>query len=140
MLPKSWRSRARLAEIALTACILLAAGAALLQMFAPDRRPAGDDIALHERRLQPLRDVLQKGQVVGYVRDVDAPGSTFFAKWHYLTQYVLAPTIVMDNLRHPLVVCDCRDGRSLRALCRREGLAIVVDLKNGVALARGTPE
>jgi hypothetical protein len=65
-----------------------------------------DEVSAHEKRLEPLKAVLPERGVVGYVTDA---ADVEQAKRFYMTQYVLAPLIVVEGATPRLVVGDFSD-------------------------------
>jgi len=61
-----------------------------------------DKATWHEKRFAALKNTLSANAVVGYVTDKDGIYST--RSDYYLTQYVLAPVIVVDDINHEFVV------------------------------------
>lgn len=64
--------------------------------------PTLDEVSRHEKRLEPLRKALPQRGVVGYVTDAATPDE--MAKRFIMTQYALAPLIVVPEAGQPLVV------------------------------------
>jgi hypothetical protein len=116
---------------------------ALRSAFAAYRtlgRP--DEVSRHEARLQALRRALPGHGVVGYVSDAPAAGidpasseARQAFKRYLLTQYALAPLVVLRSIEAELVVGDFSaagpDGASTPP-----GFVLVKDFGQGVVLFR----
>ena len=116
---------------------------ALRSAFAAYRtlgRP--DEVSRHEARLQALRRALPGHGVVGYVSD--APGARMDPassearqafKRYLLTQYALAPIVVLRSLDADLVVGDF-SASGPDAASTPPGFVMVKDFGQGVVLLR----
>jgi len=83
-----------------------------------------------ERRFVGLAGALEAGEIVGYV--ADEPDSATATRSYYLTQYVLAPCVLVEDDRRPLVLVDGRPERAVRP--PRTGGRLLRDWGNGVRL------
>ena len=88
-----------------------------------------DEVAEYERRFAELKEALPRRGVVGYVSD-EADASEE-AKKYYLTQYALAPLVVVRGADRPLVVGNFAAGGTPAPAA---GLALVKDYGDGVVL------
>jgi fermentation-respiration switch protein FrsA (DUF1100 family) len=91
-----------------------------------------DDVTLYEHRFDVLRPMLPRQGTVGYVTDRPEAAREFF-----LTQYALAPLIVVAHARAPLVIGNFFDPDAGPAVAAAHGLALLRDFGDGVALFRG---
>lgn len=90
-----------------------------------------EQVAHHEKRLEPLKKVLPDRGVVGYASD--AVGDEWDRRL-YLTQYVLAPLVVVTKPGPRLVVGDFSDAEAARRGLGAH-LRIQEDFGGGVVLA-----
>jgi hypothetical protein len=87
---------------------------------------------LIERRLAKLMEHLPARGAVGYIGDE--------SRWDYATtfkvvaQYVLAPLVVEDGLRHELIVGNFLYRPDVAEVARRRDLIILEDFGDGVVL------
>ena len=87
------------------------------------------EITIYERRFDELKKWLPEHGVVGYVSDeTDAIKET---ESYYLTQYALAPLVVVRGADRPLVVGNFGHGGQVAPVAN---LKIVKDFGNGVVL------
>ena len=95
-----------------------------------------DGFTRYERRFDALRAELSPDSVVGYVTDQKLNPAD-----HYLiTQYALAPVIVRRTVKEDRVVGNFHDPTRMGEIARKEGLVLIRDYGNGVALFRGKGE
>lgn len=69
--------------------------------------PAPEEISRHEKRLEPLKQLLPARGVVGYVTDA-APLSEAVRRYH-MTRYALTPLVVVFDAKRPVVIGDFTD-------------------------------
>jgi len=74
---------------------------------------------------------------VGYINDA-TPDATVRQEEYYLTQYALAPTVVLDTPDQTLVVANFHQATD-QALLKARHLAVVRDFGAGVLLLRKAP-
>jgi hypothetical protein len=135
--PRSVRSR--LAPVALVALVLLALasdGDTIRRMLAR-RYHAGDvrHVGPYERRFDGMRPLLPRRGVVGYLSDrMDAD------EQYVLTQYSLAPLVVLRSPGHAVVVGNFFEPGTGPALARQHGLVVIRDFGRGLLLLRRTGE
>jgi hypothetical protein len=91
-----------------------------------------DEVTGYEERFHALRRLLPPHGVVGYLSDRHDAVKEF-----YLTQYALAPVIVVRDARAPLVVGNFFDPEAAAALAAAHRLTPVRDFGEGVVLFRG---
>ena len=99
-------------------------------------RPA-DPALVAEQRMHELRSVLHRTRRAGYVTDV--PGDSISAdaaatERYFLTQYVLAPTVLDRGTAGPLVIGNFAGGRVPE---RYSSLRVLREFGNGLFLFEG---
>jgi len=104
-----------------------------------------DPVTIHEARIAQLRPLLPSSGAVGYVttvenREIFAAEKTFtnveFLAQYVLTQYTLAPLIVLNSPDLPLVVGNFIDGPPAPGFLEKNGLVPLRDLGDGLILYR----
>ena len=91
----------------------------------------------YESRLTPVREMLPKEGVVGFVTGKALePSETVL--YFYLTQYSLAPLIVAKGKDHAFVVAYLKDGQAPDAEPGLQGLDLVKDFGHGIRLYRNS--
>lgn len=97
-----------------------------------------DEISRYEARFRLFRSALPPKGVVGYLaepRRLDRPSDFDYWKGFYLTQYALAPLVVVDSTAPPLVIGNFRSaGPELAAA--DPTLVLVKDFGDGALLFR----
>jgi hypothetical protein len=110
--------------------------------------PEKDPVTIHEERIRQLRDFLPASGAVGYVTTVEndrifADEKTFrnveYLAQYVLTQYTLAPLIVRNSPRLPLVVGNFLDGPPAAGFLEKNNLVPVKDFGDGLILYRREP-
>ena len=92
-----------------------------------------DAITIYEERFSGLLELLPKQGVVGYISDkFDDPNLD--AKAFFLTQYALAPTIVVREKIRPMVVGNFENSEIRTEEYEKNGLSLYKDFNNGVML------
>lgn len=89
------------------------------------------DIGQFDRGVALLRPALPRTGVVGFY--TDAPAGANALQEYYLTQYALAPLIVLNNTDQKLVVSSTRSAGSRPP---NPNLELVRDFRNGMQLFR----
>ena len=136
----------RRAKVALALLILLvfvsdAYFALATHIFSHITTIPSDEVSLYERRLETLKQILPQRAFLGYVGDTDV-GDTddlrveLFMKRYVLTQYILAPLIIIRRADLPIVIGDFHDAHSYAVIPKSNGLVLMRDLGNGVQLFR----
>jgi hypothetical protein len=126
--------RVRVAVLLLASAAILSSGRSLFQLTNLALEWQGpDEITLYEGRFTPLKPLLPRHGLVGYVSD--RPES---AREFYLTQYALAPVVVAQNLDTPLVVGNFFEPELSVQVAARHRLTLLRDFGGGVVLFRGT--
>jgi hypothetical protein len=87
-------------------------------------------VGYDEQRFAGVAALLPPGGVVGYVED-DPPDSAM-TQHYYLTQYVLAPCVLVNDSRRAVVLVDGRPEAEVRP--PMAGGRMLRDLGNGVRL------
>jgi hypothetical protein len=90
--------------------------------------------AYDTERYEAVRAALPPGGEVGYVED-EPGGEGDDVERHFLTQYALAPAVVVEGPEAPLVLVNGRPEREPDA-ARSGGWRLLVDAGNGVRLYR----
>ncbi len=109
-----------------------------LPEFSLNIGPAGSDkISLYEKRFAPLRNILSPNAVLGYVTDI--PGDRVVSDpdslaRFYVTQYAIAPSVIVNTSDAGLVLGDFIDKNKASANPDINGLVPRVSLGNGVIL------
>lgn len=108
--------------------------------MALDLKLVGDDeVTLYEKRFEGLGKVLPPHAVVGYVSEIQTWSVLVDAnavKQYYLTQYALAPVIVVNNPNLELVVANFSNPNSVSELPMTRGFVVLEDFGDGVALLK----
>jgi hypothetical protein len=128
----------RLAGVYLLALIGLASSVSLTWHPEPigQGRVGKDEITLYLRRFEPLRRVLPAHATVGYEADSeDALTDRQEVRRFYLTQYALAPVIVVAGVDRGLVVGNYRDPGTCR-ICKSKDFMLAGDFGDGLMLFR----
>jgi hypothetical protein len=138
-------SRTRLG-LALVLLYALASGAAWLKLAANTTgRSAPDEISTYEQRFQAVRAALPARGVVGYLGRTDPAGRTpaerdasslLDFKRYLLTQYALAPVVLIESTEPDFVVGNFDPGR---APPTPAGFRIERDFGTGLVLFRRSP-
>jgi hypothetical protein len=129
-------ARARIALIVLVMFSVVSAvelavrsGARLL------RRTDLDRVTVQEQRLQTLTPRLSDQHVIGYVSE-ELSGGNFTnlssMQDYFITQYSLAPTIVLVGTDHELLLGNFSE--ELEEIPEIEGFSVIEDAGNGAAL------
>lgn len=92
---------------------------------------------LQEKRLQPLRAFLPERGILGFVQEDFLPNVERIREF-VLTQYVLAPLILVKDEARPLVIANFKEDRLFQDWLKdnREKFVVLKDLGNGVALLK----
>jgi hypothetical protein len=130
--------------------LVVLTGYAVLNLFwqgvqsYPDL-PATDPVSIHEARIAQLLPLLPASGAVGYVTTVEndrifAAEKAFenveFLAQYVLTQYTLAPRIVLNSPNLPLVVGNFIDGPPAPGFLEKNGLVPQKDFGDGLVLYR----
>jgi hypothetical protein len=90
-----------------------------------------DAITLNEKRYEELKPYLLRRGIVGYMSDVHS------IKEYYLTQYTLAPVIVVKTKDYPLIIGNYQGTIAGPENFKNGDLFLLRDFGNGVSLLRG---
>jgi hypothetical protein len=100
-----------------------------------DRRSIGkDEVTMYDRRFEELRKALPKRGLVGYVHDQTDEVETI--KAYYLTQYALAPIMVVHGIEPDLVVGNFSYPSEETGKSVPDDLIPIQNFGNGVILFR----
>lgn len=112
-----------------------------LQLFRQardlDPKPLGrDEITLYEKRFEGLKNILLPHSVVGYISSKRVEDIRFdvTAAEYYLTQYALAPVMVVYSQEPPLVVGNFHSAAAGVKVIAETNLILLKDFGNGVML------
>lgn len=100
--------------------------------------PGRTEEILYEARLEPLRQMLPKDAIVGYVTDESVDMLREF-KYFVLTQYDLCPSLVVKGKNYPLVIGGYYDADNAAGPGAAD-LVLVKDFGYGIRLYRGKQE
>jgi hypothetical protein len=136
------RDRGARAKVALTVLVLfaVASGAELAirsTIQYVHRESDADRVTRYDARYVALRAVLPGHGIIGYVSDAhDGRGFTSLdgMREYFMTQYSLAPIVVVVGAESGSVVGNFRDPDALRDAPGLERLGIVHDFGDGVLL------
>ena len=105
--------------------------------FDPDF-PRSDRISQYERRFEGLKKILPPHGVVGYLTHRQAQDMRFDAGTaeFYLTQYALAPLIVIYSSEREFVIGNFGASRVDPEIFKDRDLTLIRDFGNGVMLFR----
>src|SRR5262245_66461974 len=133
--------RPALAGVYLLALVTLASSASLARRAAiiGKDRAGGDEVSVLLRRLEPLRPSLPSHGTVGYEADAPDPlAAREDVRRFYLTQYAVAPIIVVAGVDRDLVIGDYRKPDPCR-VCKSREFTLAADFGDGLMLFRRTP-
>ena len=124
--------------------VILIAGLALfsstillgaLLMFYPVFK-GNDEIALFEKRFSELKSILPPQSIIGYASDENSEACKVDTlKTFYLTQYVLAPVIVVKSKQELLIGNSCQETTDIEK-SKNADLVVIKDFGNGLKLFR----
>jgi hypothetical protein len=136
--PRSYPTRVKAGVVAVVLAAVLSNGLAIRRVLDGGLSFPRDEVAWSEVRFQRLKKALPTHGVVGYVAEPRRPGGgddLEYGKQLFLTQYALAPLIVLDSTHAKLVVGNFRSevggARSIP-----NGLVTVEDFGDGLVLLR----
>jgi len=122
-----------------TACLaavsLLSTGRLFIQVsdFYP-KAPAVDGVTEFDGRFAALRSLLPPKGIIGYMTDAETPAGDVNAQAEYhLTQYALAPVLVVNSAHHRFVVGNFHRTVTAGSL-RDRGYKLVQSFGNGIVL------
>jgi hypothetical protein len=100
-----------------------------------------DDVVENELKLKHIKPLIPAHSVVGYITDGEITENNLLrldsCRLFYMTQYALAPIIVMHETKRHLVVGNFSTHEAAIAGVRQLGLAVVKDCDNGIMLLEG---
>jgi len=97
-----------------------------------ERSPSSEveKVTLIEKKLEGVRAILPERGIIGYISDL-APAGTADEEY-FLTQYVLAPLVVADDVYHSFVLANMHKADS--KLTVRDNLKLIKVFPSGVLL------
>ncbi len=110
----------------------------LLQATFDPNLPRSDRISQYEKRFEGLKKILPAHGVVGYLSDRQAQDIRFDDRTmeFYLTQYALAPLVVMHSPERDLVIGNFGASRVDPETFKDRDLTLIRNFGNGVMLFR----
>ncbi len=139
--PPHYPPRVKLALIILVAFSLFSSLELVREIAAVDFGHLGKDpISLYDQRFKALRPLIESTEVVGYFtgltpEQVKADSQALAA--YYLTQYALAPVIVVNEEKRALLVGNFGSALAADSLRQRHNLEVLENLGNGLFLLKG---
>ncbi len=100
--------------------------------------PGRTEEILYEARLEPLKEMLPKDAIVGYVTD-ESVDALHKVKYFVLTQYDLCPLLVVRGKNYPFVIGGYYDIDNAGGP-ESADLVLVKDFGYGIRLYRGKQE
>jgi hypothetical protein len=97
------------------------------------KRKELDQVTIYEKRFIELKALLQNHLVVGYVSDYD-DNSDEDGIAYSMTQYVLAPTILVRGIKRNFIVGNFHSAKPNIKAYEKENLSLYRDFGNGVIL------
>jgi hypothetical protein len=136
----SYPVRVRIGVFCIIVFALLSSGNALRRaLYPPPWTTAQDEISHYEARFRLLKSALPPRGVVGYLSEPWRPPlDVDWARGLYLTEYALAPLIVVDSTAPALVIGNFRSAGPDRNILDPT-LVLVRDFGDGVLLFRHQP-
>lgn len=107
--------------------------------------PATDPVTVHEERIAQLREVLPRQGSVGYITTIENDkifsaeksfSNVEFLGQYVLTQYTLAPLVVLNSPDMPVVVGNFIDGMPPSGFLAEHNLTPERDFGDGLILYR----
>ena len=92
-----------------------------------------DPITKYEKRFSEIKAYLPNHAVVGYISDYDKK-SAKDGQAYNMTQYVLAPTIVVRGLKRKFIVGNFQGSQPDVKAYEKENISLIRDFGNGVVL------
>lgn len=123
------------AALCIAAVSLLSIGRFFFQVadFFP-KAPSPDGVTDFNSRFQGLRAMLPPKGIIGYMTDPETPAADTNAQAEYhLTQYALAPVLVVYSQDHRFVIGNFHKTVTTGSL-RDRGFKLVREFGNGIAL------
>lgn len=128
-------ARALGSTIIVAAVSLLSVGRLFFQVadFYP-KAPSPDGVTEFSQRFSVLRTMLPQRGVIGYMTDADsAPGDTNTVAEYHLTQYAVAPILVVNSIEQRFVIGNFHRVVTAGSL-RDRGFKVIREFGNGIAL------
>lgn len=124
---------------------------AILVNLIPIAKPLGqlcltpgavDDVVKNEARVQLLRPMLPRLATVGYITDGEVTKNNMLrlddCRRFYMTQYALAPNIVVHGTEQSLVIGNFTSSKAAEEVLPKTRLTIVKDFGDGLLLLNGS--
>jgi hypothetical protein len=129
-------ARHQFAVLALAALALASSCWWLLDLVGDYTRNAGTfGVEAFDNRFTNLRNTVTPNTVFGYISDNPERTQVNQAEY-YLTQYALAPAVVIESPNAQLVVANTHTPTPNVAALKSNNLALIQDFGNGVLLCR----
>jgi len=97
-------------------------------------RLGDDEVSVYLKRFEALRNTLPHRAIVGYESETEGLRNRDDARRFYLTQYAVAPVIVVAGTENNLVIGNYRDPTRTCRLCKSNDFVLVADFGDGVML------
>lgn len=129
-------NRANIGVWALAAVALLSGLKVLLDVVEAYRgRSEIAGVSAFERRLEPVKTLVRPHATVGYITDTRPEETTTTAEY-YLTEYTLAPRIIVNSMDQKFIVANFHLPQQEPTNLGLKGLELVRDFGAGVKLYR----
>ncbi len=128
-------ARALGSTLIVAAVSLLSVGRLFFQVadFYP-KAPSPDGVTEFNQRFAALRTMLPPRGIIGYMTDADAPpGDTNTVAEYHLTQYAVAPVLVVNSPDQRFVIGNFHRVVTAGSL-RDRGFKVIREFGNGIAL------
>ncbi len=100
-----------------------------------------DDVVVSEEKLRPIRNLLPPHEVIGYITAGEVTKENLVeleaCRIFYMTQYALAPNILMHEITRRYVVGNFKTHEEALATARQQRMTILKDFGNGLLLLQG---
>lgn len=94
-----------------------------------------DEISVYLKRFEALRKTLPAHATVGYESDLEGPlWDRDEARRFYLTQYALAPVIIVPGTESDVVISNYRDPARNCRICKANDFVLIADFGDGLML------
>jgi hypothetical protein len=102
------------------------------------KTPGDDEVVLSERKLESLRQLLPPLVVAGYMADDEVKKGSLFSldscRRFYMTQYALAPHIVVHDTKARFVIGNFSSSENAHEAVRLYKLQVIKDFGDGLIL------
>jgi len=94
-----------------------------------------DEISVYLKRFEALRKTLPAHATVGYESDLEGPlWDRDEARRFYLTEYALAPVIIVAGTKSDVVIGNYRDPARNCRICKANDFVLIADFGDGLIL------